>query len=117
MAKTAILHSISHDLRSPLTAISTAASALRSGGLSEIDRRELVGVVESESSRLDRLVSDLLALSRIEAGAVNPRPDWCDLHDTVASAAEQVRARHGEHPIELDLGTGASDAMQRRSQR
>jgi len=103
VAKTAILHSISHDLRSPLTAISTAASALRSGGLSEIDRRELVGVVEGESSRLDRLVSDLLALSRIEAGAVNPRPDWCDLHDTVASAAEQVRARHGEHPIELDL--------------
>ena len=48
-------------------------------------------------------MADLLALSRIEAGAVNPRPDWCDLHDTVATAAEQVRAVHGEHPIEIDL--------------
>ena len=103
VAKTAILHAISHDLRSPLTAIATAASALRSGELSDLDRSDLLGVVEGETSRLDRLVSDLLALSRIEAGAVNPRPDWCDLHDTVASAAEQVRARHGEQPIELDL--------------
>lgn len=103
VAKTAILHAISHDLRSPLTAITTATSALRAGGLSKGDRADLLAVLESESSRLDRLVADLLALSRIEAGAVNPRPDWCDLHDTLASAAEQVRALHGEHPIEIDL--------------
>src|SRR5438270_4173314 len=101
VAKTAVLHAISHDLRSPLTAITTATGALRSGPLSEDDRRELLSVLGSESTRLARLVDDLLDLSRIEAGAVNPRPDWCDLHDTVASAAEHVRRQNAEHEIEL----------------
>jgi two-component system sensor histidine kinase KdpD len=49
------------------------------------------------------LVDDLLDLSRVEAGAVNPRTDWCDLRDVVASAVAQASARHGERPIELDL--------------
>jgi len=101
VAKTAVLHAISHDLRSPLTAITTATGALSSGPLSEDDRRELLSVLRSESTRLARLVDDLLDLSRIEAGAVNPRPDWCDLHDTVASAAEHVRREHPEHQVEL----------------
>jgi len=97
----AVLHAISHDLRSPLTAITTATGALSSGPLSDDDRRELLSVLRSESTRLARLVDDLLDLSRIEADAVNPRPDWCDLHDTVASAAEHVRREHPEHDVEL----------------
>ena len=48
-------------------------------------------------------MDDLLDLSRIEAGAVNPQPDWCDLHDTVARAAEQVRAQHADREVVLDL--------------
>ena len=86
MARTAILHAISHDLRSPLTAITTAGSALALG-VSEAERAELIDVIEAESARLAKLVDDLLDLSRIEAGAVAPRADWCDLHDVVASAA------------------------------
>jgi two-component system sensor histidine kinase KdpD len=104
VAKTALLHAISHDLRSPLTAITTAASGLRHGALEGEDREALLTAIEDESDRLARLVDDLLDLSRIEAGAVNPRTDWCDLHDTLASAAAQVRARFGERPIDLDLG-------------
>src|SRR5205085_10345249 len=76
VAKTAVLHAISHDLRSPLTGITAAASALRSGRLSAADHEELVSVIETESVRLARLVDDLLDLSRIQAGAVNPRMDW-----------------------------------------
>jgi two-component system sensor histidine kinase KdpD len=103
VAKTAVLHAISHDLRTPLTAITTAAAALTSGGLSADDRTDLVSVLDTESARLARLVDDLLDLSRIEAGAANPQTDWCDLHDIVASAAAQVRATRGEHPIEFAL--------------
>ena len=103
VAKTAVLHAISHDLRSPLTAITTATAALESGPLSEEDRSELLSVLGSESTRLARLVDDLLDLSRIEAGAVNPRPDWCDLRDTVASAAEHIRREHGDRAIELQV--------------
>jgi two-component system sensor histidine kinase KdpD len=102
-AKTALLHAISHDLRSPLTAITTAAGGLRAGTISGADRRELLSVIDDESERLARLVDDLLDVSRIQAGAVNPRTDWCDLSDLTASAAAGVRARLGDHPIEFDL--------------
>ena len=101
--KTALLHAISHDLRSPLTAITTAASGLRQEGLSPDDHAGLLEAIEAESARLARMVDDLLDLSRIEAGAVNPRTDWCDLADAVARAAEQVEQRFGENRIELDV--------------
>jgi two-component system sensor histidine kinase KdpD len=103
VAKTALLHAISHDLRSPLTAITTAAAGLRQGAIDPDDREVLLTAIETESDRLARLVDDLLDLSRNEADAVNPRTDWCDLHDTLASAAGQVRARFGERPINLEL--------------
>jgi two-component system, OmpR family, sensor histidine kinase KdpD len=99
VTKTAILHSISHDLRSPLTAITTAGSALALG-VSEAERLELIEVIETESARLAKLVDDLLDLSRIESGAVAPQADWCDLHEVVASAAAHAS---GDHPIELHL--------------
>jgi two-component system sensor histidine kinase KdpD len=102
-AKTTLLHAISHDFRSPLTAITTAASGLRQEALTSEDRDGLLGAIEAESDRLARMVDDLLDLSRIEAGAVNPRTDWCDLADVLARASEQVQARFGDHPIELDL--------------
>jgi two-component system sensor histidine kinase KdpD len=103
VAKTAVLRAISHDLRSPLTAITTASSALSAERVSESDRADLVGVLEDESARLAALVDDLLDLSRIESGAVNPQADWCDVHETVDRAAAHARARHGEHPVEVAL--------------
>lgn len=103
IAKTAVLHAVSHDFRSPLTAITTAASGLREGGLSARDREDLVNVVETESQRLARMVTDLLDLSKIQAGAVDPRADWVDLRDVVAGAAAQVRAADGDHPVAIDL--------------
>ena len=102
VAKTAVLHAISHDLRSPLTAISTSAGALR-GELSADDRRELIAVIEGEAARLARLVDDLLDLSRIQAGAVHPRQDWCDLRDTVERAAAHVEGRHDVRSVEVLL--------------
>jgi two-component system sensor histidine kinase KdpD len=103
VAKTAVLHAISHDLRSPLTAIATASAALGTGGLSEQDRADLVAVIDAESARLARLVDDLLDLSRIQAGAADPNPDWCDLRDVVAGAAEHVRRHAGELALDIDL--------------
>lgn len=99
-ARTAVLHAISHDLRSPLTAITTAISGLRSNRVAAGERGELVEVIDSESRRLARLIDDLLDLSKIEAGAVSPRPDWCDLADVVASAVAHLPATQ---PIELEL--------------
>ena len=100
VAKTAVLHAISHDLRSPLTAIATAVGGLRAALITEAEREELVDVIKVETARLGRLVDDLLDLSRIESGAVAPQADWCDLRDVVASAVVQSRA---DSRIELDL--------------
>jgi two-component system sensor histidine kinase KdpD len=102
-ARTAVLHAVSHDLRSPLTAILTAGEGLQRNDLSPNERAELLSVVQGEGRRLSRLVGDLLDLSRIQAGAVDPRRDWCDLRDVVTGAAEQVRLAHGDHPIEIEL--------------
>lgn len=93
VAKTAILHAISHELRSPLTAMTTAGSALNAAGLTDDERDELTDVIQTEGARLAKLVDDLLDLSKIEARAVAPRADWCDLGDVIASAAAQVLAR------------------------
>jgi two-component system, OmpR family, sensor histidine kinase KdpD len=100
VARTAILHAISHDLRSPLTAITTAGSALRSAGTTEAERAELVDVIEGQGARLAKLVDDLLDLSKIQAGAVAPQADWCDLRDVVGLAAAHLRT---EHPLEFAL--------------
>ena len=77
--KTALLRAVSHDLRSPLMAILTSASALTNGELSldPDDRRELTETILGEADRLDRIVSNLLDLSRLQAGAAVPEPgDW-----------------------------------------
>ena len=102
-AKTALLQAISHDLRSPLTAITTAASGLGQPDLPDQDREALLGAIEGESDRLARMVDDLLDLSRIQAGAVDPRTDWCDLVDVVARSVEHVATRFGDRPIDLEL--------------
>jgi len=113
IARTAILHAISHDLRSPITAITTAASALRSRDVTAQERGGLIAAIEAESARLARLVGDLLDLSKIEAGAVAPQADWCDLGDLAAAAARRFQT---SHPIELsvpaDLPLVRADAAQ-----
>ncbi|MGH2870193.1 MAG: sensor histidine kinase [Solirubrobacteraceae bacterium] len=112
-ARTAVLHAISHDLRSPLTAITTAVSALRTGRVSELEGTELLDVINGESIRLAKLVDDLLDLSMIEAGAVRPRSDWCDLHDVVVSAAAQLGPSHPlEFALEADLPLVRADPAQ-----
>ncbi len=113
VSRTAILHAISHDLRSPLTAITTAGSALRAPRLTDAERTELIEVIETEGARLAELISDLLDLSKIQAGAVTPQADWCDLQDVVASAAANVRSGPRiEFAIPPDLPLVRADAAQ-----
>ena len=86
--KTAILRAVSHDLRSPLTAIRVAAESLASPSvrLSEEDRRMQLETVRTESRRLDRLVSNLLDFSRLEAGGASPRQELVAVDELVGQA-------------------------------
>jgi two-component system, OmpR family, sensor histidine kinase KdpD len=102
-AKTVILHAVSHDLRSPLTAIRTAAAGLREEGTEPQDRVALIDAIEEESERLTRLIGNLLDLSRIEAGAVHPRTDWCDLLDVISTAVSHLHPLDSQHRIQIEL--------------
>ena len=102
-AKTVILHAVSHDLRSPLTAIRTAAAGLREEGTGAEDRTALIEAIEEESDRLTRLIGNLLDLSRIEAGAVHPLTDWCDLLDVISLAVSHLRAPQEHNRIQIEL--------------
>jgi two-component system sensor histidine kinase KdpD len=92
--KTALLRAVSHDLRSPLMAILTSAGALANGELSldRADRRELTETILGEAERLDRLVSNLLDLSRLEAGAAEPEPGVWAIEDLVLQALDGIEA-------------------------
>lgn len=84
--KTAILRSVSHDLRTPLTAILAAGDALGSASIDDEDRTALTATVVGETERLARLVDKLLDLSRLEAGAATPSPDWCAVDEVIDAA-------------------------------
>jgi K+-sensing histidine kinase KdpD len=100
--KTALLRAVSHDLRSPLTAVIAAGDALGSPSIDEGDRRALAGAVVDEASRLSNLVDKLLDLSRLEAGQAHPRPDWCSIEEVVAAAVDDLGERSDSIRVALD---------------
>jgi two-component system sensor histidine kinase KdpD len=114
--KTAVLRSISHDLRSPLTAIVAGSEALASPVISDEDRLELADAVMEESRRLSRLVDQLLDLSRLQAGAAEPREDWTSLEEVVRAAIEDTGAPPDNVKLALapDLPLIRADATQLR---
>ena len=82
--RAALLRSVSHDLRTPLATIRTAASELQAGAVrDEGTRQELLALVGDEADRLDRLVANLLDLSRIEAGVLRPDRQAIDLRELI----------------------------------
>ena len=89
---TAVLRAVSHDLRSPLMAILTSAGALarEDFALGREERDELVSTILVEAERLDRLVGNLLDLSRLQAGALRPEPGVWAIDDLVVQAIEDV---------------------------
>jgi K+-sensing histidine kinase KdpD len=86
--KTALLRSISHDLRTPLTSIIAAGSALGSRTLTEEERAELSAAIVGEGNRLSRLVENLLDMSRLEAGKADPHREAVDLAEVLDAARE-----------------------------
>jgi two-component system sensor histidine kinase KdpD len=101
--KTALLRAVSHDLRTPLTSIMAAGDAVRSPTMDAAEREELGALIVEEAGRLSRLVEQLLDLSRLQAGAAEPRLGWCSLEEVVRSAAEHLDDRDGAVPVEISM--------------
>ncbi|OLC56189.1 MAG: hypothetical protein AUH85_07065 [Chloroflexi bacterium 13_1_40CM_4_68_4] len=101
--KSALLDAVSHDLRTPLASILAAASSLRQRDVSWSDdeREEFLASIEDEARRLDRLVGNLLDLSRIEAGALRPQLGWYDAGALVDDVLGRLRHLTAQHRISV----------------
>ncbi|MGB3928833.1 MAG: DUF4118 domain-containing protein, partial [Sphingobium sp.] len=96
--RSALLSSVSHDLRTPLTTILSAAQELQ-----RAPSPDLAATVESEARRLNRFVANLLDMARVEAGALPMKPEATDLFDAVAGAVHDTRGSLEGHEVEVDI--------------
>lgn len=103
--KSALLSSVSHELRTPLVTIKAAATSLLDGEgqWERAAREELLTAIASETDHLNRLVGNLLDMSRIEAGALNPQRQWDILADIVAEVNARIRRVIETHRLEIDV--------------
>ena len=108
--RTALLRGVSHDLRSPLTTIRAISSDLLVGGEYYDDgtRHRLLGQVVDESDRLDRIVGNLLSVSRVQAGALNPNREPESVAMLVQRSIGRLN-RDGSHPVLTDIPEDLAD--------
>ncbi len=106
--QTALLNSISHDLRTPLVSITGALSSLDedNGLLNESARRALIENARGEADRLNRLVGNLLNMTRIESGAIKLRLESEDIQDVIGTALEQLGSRVADRKIQVNVPAG-----------
>lgn len=104
----ALLSSISHDLRTPLSTITGAVTGLRELGdrMTPENRDDLLQSIEEESGRMSRFVANLLDMTRIEAGTLKPKRDWVDVADVVQSAVDRTRKYAPGRAIETGIAAG-----------
>jgi two-component system sensor histidine kinase KdpD len=103
--RTTLLNMISHDLRTPLVSITGALSSLQQEDvkLDEATHHSLIENARDEAERLNRLVGNLLDMTRIEAGGLQLAPELCDVQDLVGSALEQAERMVESRPVKVDV--------------
>jgi two-component system sensor histidine kinase KdpD len=101
--RNALLSSVSHDLRTPLAVITGTASTLLDARLDDAVRRELAQTVLDESERLNRLVRNLLDMTRLEAGAVELAKEWQPLEEAIGAALDRTAPVLEAHPVTTKL--------------
>lgn len=110
--RTALLSSISHDLRTPLAAILGSATSLKALGdkMNAADRTDLLSTIEEEAERLTRFVGNILDMTKLEAGALQTRRKRVDVETVATSAIERARKARPSRQIELTVARGVSAA-------
>ncbi|MCP3387329.1 sensor histidine kinase KdpD [Bradyrhizobium sp. CCGB12] len=103
--RSALLTSISHDLKTPLASVLGAASTMRdlAGALSDTEKRDLLATVIDESERLNRFIANLLDMTKLESGAIVPNTALHDLGEIVGSALRRTAKILAAHKVELVL--------------
>jgi two-component system sensor histidine kinase KdpD len=103
--QTALLNAVSHDLRTPMVSIIGALSSLQEEGmhLNNAAKRNLIGVAREEAERLNHLITNLLDVSRIEAGAMRISRQSSDVQDLIGATLEQMGGRANARPIKIHI--------------
>lgn len=103
--RNALLSSVLHDLRTPLTSITGAASSLleEEGRFDPETRRELLLSISDEADRMNRLVQNLLSMTRLESGALRPNKQWHPIEEVVGAALTRLEKQLTGRPIEMRL--------------
>ena len=101
---TALLNSISHELRTPIATITGAASLLaEQANGDEATRAELTHDIQSAANRLNRLVANLLDMSRLDAGRLKLKLEWCDVGDVIGVAVRRVEDSLAQRPLTISV--------------
>jgi two-component system sensor histidine kinase KdpD len=103
--KSALMSAVSHDLKTPLASIMASVTSLLDKDIhwdEETERDFLQGIYD-EAERLDRLVSNLLDISRIEGGALHPQKDWYSIDEVVQTVVERLEPRLAGHTLKADV--------------
>lgn len=104
--RTALVDSLTHDLRTPLTAIRAASTALlEPSEMSQEQRAELIEVIEDESRRLDRLIGQAIEMARLDSETLQPQLAPQDPRELVEISIERMRDTLRDHPIHLELSS------------
>ena len=101
--RSSLLSSVSHDLRTPLATITGAASSLLEQALPPTTARELTQSIYDEADRLNRLVSNLLEMTRLESGAVQVKKEWQPLDEVIGTALARTERQLAQHPVAVSL--------------
>lgn len=98
-----LLNSLSHELRTPISTIIGAIDTIKDNQtkLSDITKNELYAEIEVASLRLNRQVENLLNMSRLEAGFIQPQKDWCDINELIFSIIKAEKDEAQKHKIEF----------------
>lgn len=103
--RSALLSSVSHDLRTPLAAITgTASNLLDAPEVPREARREMLATIHGEAERLSRLVDNLLQMTRIQSGRLEPAREWHVVEDLIGSALTRVARLLGDRPVKFAIG-------------
>jgi two-component system sensor histidine kinase KdpD len=104
--RSSLLSAVSHDLRTPLAAITGAATTLRDAdGVLLEQRSDLLQTICEEAERLERLLGNLLDMTRVEARALGVKREWVPLEELVGSALTRLEGKLGSRVVETDLPT------------
>lgn len=109
--RAALFSSVTHDLKTPLASITASVTSLQDKGtsFSAEDRDDLLGTIRQEAERLDRLVGNLLDLSRIRAGALVPAKEQASIEEVIEGVVARLQPMLAKHEVVLNLRPGLPD--------